>query len=292
MIWGNRRSAISELNASIDTAYLIDVSHRFHAFRLEGVIDDSLLHQPIFPARLLYRQPALSILLRGRLLIRLGSERRWIEPGEGYVMRPHADLSWRMLGGCHGLTFAWFGPATDLPNETFFALSPEQRTKIERATDAMYEKSNFERAMQVHSAAIDALQSTQLVPANAFETTECDSAYQALMMAVDARLSSLADEPMQVELQEELGISERHLRRLTSEVFKRYGLVDANWGKARVRRRLSTAVAFMSNPNATVSLVAQQVGYHSTQAMARAFGRAGFPAPGQIRATLAELAER
>lgn len=292
MICGNRRSTIAALNTSIETAYLIDVSHRFHAFRLTGVIDDSLLHQPFLPTRILYRQPALTILLRGHLLARFGSERRWLEPGEGYVMRPHADLSWRMLGGCHGLTFAWHGPATDLPEETFFKISPEQLTRIERATDAMFEKSNCERAMRVHHAAIDALRSTQLVPARVFETTPCDPAYQALMMAVDARLSNLADEPMQVELQDELGISERHLRRLTSEVFKRYGLVDANWGKARARRRLSTAVAFMGNPAATVSLVAQQVGYHSTQAMARAFARAGFPAPSRIRATLDQLAER
>jgi AraC-like DNA-binding protein len=144
----------------------------------------------------------------------------------------------------------------------------------------------------VQQVAIDALHATGLLADDAFEKTPCDPAHQALSMAIDKRLSNLAEEPMQIELQEELGISERTLRRLTAEMFKRYGFVDTNWGEARVRRRLSAAVAFMSNPGATTSLVAQAVGYHSTQAMSRAFLRAGFPSPSMIRDALDELAER
>ena len=287
MIWGSRRSAIEELGVSVETAFLIDVTHRFHSYRLEGVIDDSLLHRPVFPAESLEERPALSVLLHGRLLVRLGDERRWIEPGEGYVMRSHSGFGWRILAGCHGLTVAWDGAPS--PAEPFFRVTDAQRDALLAATDRMHAGANVRTAHAVQKGAIQALRATGLVPDQAFETTPCEPAHQALSMAVDARLSDLAGEPMQIELQDELGMSERQLRRVTGEMFKRYGFVDANWGEARVRRRLMAAVAFMSNPAATVSLVAKEVGYHSTQAMARAFGRAGFPAPGKIRAKLAEL---
>lgn len=290
MIWSNRRSAIDPLGAAIETASLIDLKHRFHAYRLEGVIDDSLLHRPVFPAQSLEGRPALSVLLRGRLLVRRGDERRWLEPGEGYVMAPHSNFGWRILAGCHGLTVSWTGEHA--ASELFFRVSDARLDALLAASARLHAAPSVKKARAVHTSAIEALLATGLVPAQAFETTPCEPSRQALAMAVDARLSDLAGEPMQVELQDELGISERQLRRITGEMFKLYGFVDANWGEARVRRRLSAAVAFMSNPAATVSLVAKEVGYHSTQAMARAFGRAGFPAPGQIRARLAELAER
>lgn len=290
MIWGSRRSAIDSLQASIDTAFLIDVQHRFHSYRLEGVIDDSLLHRPVFPAEGLEERPAISILLQGRLLVRAGEVRRWVEPGEGYVMQAHSSFGWRILEGCQGLTVAWEGaPATAAP---FFRVTDDQRAALLDATARMHSGAGIEAAPGVHQAAIDALQSTGLLPDAALTKTPCDPAHQALSMAIDARLSNLAEEPMQIELQEELGISERTLRRLTSEMFKRYGFVDTNWGEARGRRRLMAAVAFMSNPAATTSLVAHAVGYHSTQAMARAFARAGFPAPSKIRETLALLESR
>lgn len=292
MIWGNRCSAIASLSASINTTSLLDVKHRFHGYRLEGVIDESLLVRPIFPAASLEVRPAIAVPLHGRVLVRLGGERRWIEPGEGYVMRPGSHPGWRIEAGCRGLTFAWDGALADPPSETFFRLTASQCRALEHAAELAYAPANLAEASNVHSACIDALRATELLPAATFERTEVDPACQALSLAIDARLSHLAEEPMQVELQEELGISERHLRRLTAEVFKRYGFVDTNWGEARVRRRLMAAVAFMSHPDATVSLVAREVGYHSTQAMARAFSRAGFPPPGRIRDVLAELATK
>ena len=291
MIWGNRRSAIAQLDASVETASLLDASHRFHSYRLEGVIDDSLLHRPVFPAGNLEERPALSILLHGRLLLRLGKQRRWIEAGEGYVIRSHSGFSWRILEGCHGLTVGWDAALAPWPKEPIFRLPAPQLEALVKATDRMHATTSVTDATSVHACAIDALQSTGLLGAGGFTKTDSDPALQALAMAIDARLSNLAEEPMQVELQEELGISERHLRRLTTELFKRYGFVDANWGEARVRRRLMTAVAFMSNSRATVSLVASEVGYHSTQAMSRAFSRAGFPSPSRIRKALDDLAE-
>lgn len=290
MIWGSRRSAIEELGASIETAFVIDVEHRFHSYRLHGVVDDSLLVRPVFPAESLEERPAISVLLQGRMLLRLGKERRWIEAGEGYVVRPRSSFGWRILDGCHGLTFGWNGALARAPEERFFRLSDAHRAALEHATSSMHAGASVAQAPSVHACAIQALQATDLLAAGAFVQTACDPAHQELSMAIDRRLSNLAEEPMQIELQDELGISERHLRRLTAEMFKRYGFVDANWGEARVRRRLMAAVAFMSNPRATTSLVADRVGYHSTQAMARAFGRAGFPSPSRIRAALDDLA--
>lgn len=290
MIWGSRRSAIESLRASVDTAFVLDVQHRFHSYRLEGVIDDSLLHRPVFPAENLEERPAISILLQGRMLVRAGDVRRWVEPGEGYVMQAHSSSGWRILGGCHGLTFAWEGPpATATP---FFRITERERAALIDATARMHAGARIEAAAGVHQAAIDALQAIGLLPDAAFTKTPCDPARQALSMAIDTRLSNLAEEPMHIELQEELEISERTLRRTIAEMFKRYGFVDTNWGEARGRRRLMAAVAFMSNPAATTSLVAQAVGYHSTQAMARAFTRAGFPAPAKIRVALRELETR
>lgn len=292
MIWGNRRSAISRLAASVETASLLDTTHRFHSYRLEGVVDDSLLHRPVFPSEGLEERPAISILLHGRQLLRLGDQRRWLEAGEGYVVRSHSGAGWRILEGCRGLTVGWDGTLAPWPRDPFFRVTDSQLRALVEATDRMHDPTSSAEATSVHACAIDALQATGLLGAGAFEKTLTEPAYQALSMAIDARLSNLAEEPMQVELQEELGVSERHLRRLTAEMFKRYGFVDANWGEARVRRRLMVAVAFMSNPGATVSLVADEVGYHSTQAMSRAFSRAGFPSPSRIRQALDDLAER
>lgn len=293
MIWGNRQCDIEALGAHIETAYILDVKHRLHAYRQAGIVDDSLLHKRAFGSGGLSSRPHASFVLRGRELVRAPQGRRWLEAGEGYVVPRDAVVDWRLEQACAGLVISWDESLYAVEAPGFFRVPPDRLAALQRGAALMHERSSLEQADATHAAVLQALGAADALPASVFgAATACVPIYQALNLAIDGRLSHLGDEPMQIELQEELDISERHLRRLTTEMFACYGFVDSNWGEARIRRRLTTAVAFMSSPAATVTEIAREVGYRSSQVMSRAFLRAGYPAPSRVRETLELLAQK
>lgn len=292
MILGRRRSAIEPLGIAVDTASVFDVTHRIHAFRLRGVGDDSAMHQSTFPQEAQLRaRPTLSVLLEGRVSLRLGTTTHRLSAGDAYLIPAKSAYGWRLEPDVAGISFAWNVDADAAGEVRLFRVEAQALEVLRCTTARLFDESSAvdpKTAENIHASICDALRA--IAPEiESPARTRCVPEYLALSRAIDRRLSDLAAEPMQIELQDELGIAERTLRRITTEMFQRYGFVDSKWVDARTRRRLTTAVAFLSHPNTTVTQVARAVGYHSPQAMSRAFARAGYPPPAQIREHFAEL---
>ncbi|HEY0840361.1 MAG TPA: hypothetical protein VGD74_09265 [Vulgatibacter sp.] len=108
----------------------------------------------------------------------------------------------------------------------------------------------------------------------------------ALNHALDRSLSMADERPMLADLEERLGISERHIRRRTGDYLATYQANAAGWRELSHRWRLSTGLALMSAKGATTEGVARILGYSSPTAFCRAFAASGLPSPGAIRSLL------
>lgn len=85
------------------------------------------------------------------------------------------------------------------------------------------------------------------------------------------------------ELAGATGVCERQLRRDVKLLTSTFGLPGDGFRDAMKFFRLRTAVILLSSPDATATDVARQVGYHSLEAMGRAFRESNLPAPSVVR---------
>ena len=101
---------------------------------------------------------------------------------------------------------------------------------------------------------------------------------------IRALYERLATSASLAELSELTGLSPRSMRREVVDLAKRFQLPGNSFRDIMRVMRLRAAVLFLSSPYATVSEVAEQIGYGTTDAMARAFRDAKLPPPSVVQA--------
>jgi AraC-like DNA-binding protein len=85
------------------------------------------------------------------------------------------------------------------------------------------------------------------------------------------------------------GLSPRQLQRVLQDFTERYRLNATNWRDMRNRYRLQIGVTLLCREELAVADVADEVGYASAAAFARALANAGLPAPTQLRGEVARM---
>jgi AraC-like DNA-binding protein len=117
-----------------------------------------------------------------------------------------------------------------------------------------------------------------------------DPGLQRIADAYGKAMSSLDTQPMWCDFTDEVGLSERQLRRQLKEVLSWYPAVadERSFRAALNATRMRRAVALMTAQGATVKRVAEVLGYGSAVAFTNACQRAGLGAPSEFAARAAE----
>jgi AraC-like DNA-binding protein len=113
---------------------------------------------------------------------------------------------------------------------------------------------------------------------------------RAFARALEAQLENLTSHTsLGVQMGESMGLSERQINRLWTHFASRYWINAHSWRDLRNRWRVQNAALLLSRPELTVADVAREVGYASSNALARAFATTGFPPPAVIRQRMSEM---
>ena len=109
---------------------------------------------------------------------------------------------------------------------------------------------------------------------------------ERISRAIDSIFATLAMSGDAASLGELAALSPRQLQRVLHDFADRYGTNYGNWRDTRNRFRLQLAAVLLTAPGATVADIAEEVGFSSAPALARAFAAAGYPAPTALRRLL------
>jgi AraC-like DNA-binding protein len=109
---------------------------------------------------------------------------------------------------------------------------------------------------------------------------------ERLARALESQLRNLRTQATRAHLEDATGLSSRQLQREVGAFNARYGLNAGNWQDTRTRWRVQIAAVLLSIREKSVSAIAEEVGYRSSTELARAFARAGFRPPTEVRALL------
>lgn len=110
-----------------------------------------------------------------------------------------------------------------------------------------------------------------------------------IAQAITAQIAELRTAASALSLADHAELSPRQVQRIFAQFCARYRLNAASWRDMRNRYRLQTAIALASIPAISVATIADEVGYASPAALARAFANAGLPSPRELRAAIARF---
>lgn len=110
------------------------------------------------------------------------------------------------------------------------------------------------------------------------------------MEAAFPLLSSLATQPMLVDIIARAGVGERQFLRNIQQVQAEFDLPDRGWRETIVRWRVTAAVLLLSSDELTLTDVARLAGYSGSKTMGRALSEAGLPQGSVIRKQLRDAA--
>lgn len=105
----------------------------------------------------------------------------------------------------------------------------------------------------------------------------------AIARGLTAQFQTLREAPMLVDFTSQLALSERQLSRVQIAFNEKYRIDAGNWRDLRNRWRVKIAASLLSHVDASVAMVADEVGYRTSNALARAFKEFGLPAPTELR---------
>lgn len=289
MIRSRRALSAPSLGALHEIVAWVDLNARVHVFRSRELACDDRLFQLAFGRLDAGDRSLVTLVLEGRLHLESDGARFCCEPGQGVYLPRKGTLAARTEGRAYeSLVLEWdadarhsaralaFEPASVVPLATRVLESERpDRDVLERVTGLLGSLAPLE--------GLDFGRPSMVGPD--------ELRFQEVATALDDVLSSLDEQPMAIDLQTKLGVSARQVTRIVDAFRERYGYGSTNWQDARSRRRLMLAAALLTAPTATVTEVAQIVGYSRPETLTRAFATAGLPRPSAIRDEVARLGE-
>jgi AraC-like DNA-binding protein len=240
--------------------------------------------------------PTLTLLLGGRAVVRSarvdaeveGGQAVWTAAGAGYTARSD-------LGGTEALFVQWdpqiFGDAgnADLDSR---ALVPAEMAELRRCMAAFLAggpetaraaSCAFLALLRQHGWMRECVDVADLLAPVPEEVVRAG-------LAMDTVLSRLEERPACVDLEQILGCSSAHVRRLADRLGGYLDLPGTRSWREQLRSwRLNSALTLMSAVGASTEGVARVVGFGSATAMCHAFASVGLPSPGRIVGALARV---
>lgn len=257
--------------------------------RYPGVVVDERLLVEVFPTVNHPSRPLVVALLSGRM--RCDTERgtELFGPGDAIVLseqtryRPRyedavfLDLEWTPEPGSRVAPHeaSWSRRATFSLERARDIVTRLEATRPD-ARDVLREVFAFCRELPADLGNLD-------VDALRGGPSERD---ERLARALEAQLRHLGTQATRTHLEEATGLSSRQLQREVGAFNARHGLNAGNWQDTRTRWRVQIAAVLLSIREKSVSSIAEEVGYRSSTELARAFARAGFRPPTEVRELL------
>jgi AraC-like DNA-binding protein len=110
-----------------------------------------------------------------------------------------------------------------------------------------------------------------------------------IAQAITTQIADLRTAASALSLGEHAELSPRQVQRVLAQFCERYRLNATSWRDMRNRYRLQIAIALASIPSISVATLADEVGYASPAALARAFANAGLPSPSELSDEIARM---
>lgn len=248
----------------------------------EGAIVDERVLTPVFPWVAWPSRLSLLALRRGAI--------RWdggaAEPGDVLLFTPETASIMRFEQTAF-VELEWTSPrAAEFRGVVHLGRVPI--AELERLAVAIVDASFPPR--RVLGAAIG-LGRGLGAPLEGFEPASFTAAVtprdEKIAGALCGMLENLAASADTMRLGEEAAMSPRQLQRVLTKFGETYGLGVKSWRDLRNRWRLQVAAVLLANPDLEVAAIAAEVGYASGPALARAFAKAGFPPPLEVRRRVA-----
>ena len=251
-----------------------------------GVIVDERVLTRAFPSVGRVTRPIIYVPLRGRMILDRDGTKVVVLPGQALIASEQAHIVPR-CEDTHYLDLEW---------EPGFAGSERPATTEVRKVDLDRAHELASRLREDASPqtgpldfAFDLFRSLG-APLGGLSASALEGAPSAgdqrLARALEEQLSHLREQPMTVDVARQTGLSPRQLQRTIAAFHERYGFNARTWRDARNRWRVQIAAVLFSHAEATAKEVAEEVGYRSATALARAFALAGLPPPREVQAWL------
>ncbi len=289
MIRSSRSLVSAATGARHEVSAWVAETARVHVMQTTGLTCDDRLYESAFGRIDQGERAIVTVVLEGRLFLESAGRCDCVEAGHAIHLPRKGALRARTEGAHYtSLVIEWDaarrrGPAhvpierapfADLAAVICSAASPDTATigELEDRLRALLSLDDLRLARTRRGASRDLRA-------------------QEVADALDAVLSSLADQPMASDLERRLGVTSRQVARMVEAFRARYGYGAANWRETRNRRRLLLAATLLTADRATVSGVADEVGYQRPETLARAFALAGLPKPRAVREHVTSLRE-
>lgn len=247
-----------------------------------GIVDERVLTRAfpwiVWPSR-------LQVLAVRRGTIRWGS--KVSAEGDVLLLTPEQASTMRFEGTSY-LDLEWTSPHAATHNGVV-SLGRVSREQLDRIAAGIADREaparrTFHEAIEVArtmGAPLDGFDASTFGPA----TTERDERIASALCGLFANLATAADT---LHLGEGSDMSPRQLQRVLVRFGETYGLGVTSWRDLRNRWRLQVAAVLLGFPKLAIADIASEVGYGSGPALARAFAKAGFPPPLEVRRRLLE----
>lgn len=226
------------------------------------------------------------VLLEGALTVTAGdgSARIELSAGEAVLLSP-AAASFARYDGTVMLDVEWLAPSTDAA--PLRSLGRVDRTTAMSLAEAILDPVASQA--DVFRGAFDLLRSVGAplsLSVEGFDGSPTDRDLR-IARAIAAQMADLRTAASAISFGEAADLSPRHLQRILSDHCRRYRMNGTNWRDMRNRYRVQIAIALASVPQLSVAQIADEVGYSSPTALARAFADLGLPSPSVLRDQLA-----
>ena len=274
-----RMERFPSLDVRMSHHALIGPKMRYYAVDSSGIAYAPLLHGAgdVSPGR-----AQLQVVLRGSLLLNRGNTTIHLQPGDVYFETPMSLDERRGAEWFQALCLDWRIDPTSAARAGGFRLAPaaleELRAHVRR--DELPSLDVFRDVLANGCADWETTSGWGQV-ASDLSVGDAPPELQKVLDVLGRLLSSLHEKPMWCDFVDQLGCSERHLRRQMQTVLDWFpGPSDESCFRTYLKlRRLSLGCGLMGAPGANVSHVSELLGYNSPIAFANTCRRAGVGAP-------------
>ena len=297
VLLSTQRAELNDVGARLFSRELLHPHFRMRVTENWNVVtDDCLFPRPVGAQRReRLARPGLVVVLAGRARVRAFGRERWLTPGDVTLIGDVHAVALRQEGTCfRSLSLEWSGPAP-FPRDgsAVLTLAPPALALVQAESQhfvsadlCVAEAAARLRELLAHLGACGLP-----LPPHADDewNTEAAPPDVRVSRALDRALSCMNDRPMVVDLERDLAVGARQVRRLVTDFNERYRARATSWRDMRSQRRLAVGVAFMTSEGARPERVARVVGYASAATFCRALAHAGLPSPARLRETMRAL---
>lgn len=289
MLLSNRTTSVPELGSRFGEHMLLHTRYRlFLSERIGITVDENVFAKA--PRLLDVDRYHLLVVLEGEVEVSHAEGELLLRTGDTAILR--RSLGWRnrMGGKVRTLLVEWepgslgtrwgevgTGPRLGASIRQRLIEASDPLASPQGSTEAAACLASILEVLRAEGFSFDRFEAQELIE-------EVPEPIERLSRSLDHVLSSLADRPMLIDLEQSLGWSRRHVHRMLADFHERYAFhMGGSWRQLLQVWRLFMGAALMSADGAKTERVAQLLGYSSVSTFCDAFTDAGLPSPSSFR---------